>query len=838
MMKSNLLRNGLLMGPFMAVFICACSDDPPRFGASSDDGGTMNEPTSSDTANAGVTDGSDPAGPDAAGAATLRSPPGSTGMTPADTVLPGSPADAAATEPATCGDGVVQAEEECDDGTDNDDSVPGACRRNCARAACGDGVVDLVLGEVCDDGATNSDTQPDACRTDCTPANCGDGVIDPAVGETCDEGGANSDTAASACRTDCTTARCGDGVTDLNEACDEGLDNSDTTPGGCSTGCRRASCGNDVVDPEEVCDDGAGNSDTLPNTCRTTCRRPACGDGVRDEQEACDEGTANSDTQPDACRTDCSLARCGDGVTDPSLAEECDGQADCTSDCMRVVMTDSGGGTDSDGTDSDGTDSDDGTDSEDPNPPATVDPPVDGDPDVTTPEPCPAGEIRCGDDQTCIDPHTHTQFCGASGSCGGAAAGSTCANDETCVDGECKEPCPTDASPNRECSAECPCGARQGTCTDDAECEQGLVCSAAAGAKFGLSGSRCIPASCDNDKRDAGETSVDCGGTCGCRASIEFVALNGLPDDADGAWIEGMSGDGQVLVGNVVRSRSNYPAVFDASGAAFELENWDTMGVVFAASEDGSTVAGATYCADPPSCTSVTARPARWVNRGEPEMLHDAGTARAVSESGAVIAGETYLSTGAAFFRFSGSPGGGNDSLDWVEDMSGDGSTIVGRDADTGNGGIWVQNSGLVSLTAPSSWSAWSFSAVNRNGTVAVGTARTTNPDRSSMLIWRSTSGLSTLPVLSGAEYHNAGDVSADGALVVGSSQTGVLSQAILWDQAGGTRTVLAELAARGVELPSDISLNSADFVSSNGKIIVGRQSFDGDTGFWRVVLE
>jgi cysteine-rich repeat protein len=49
---------------------------------------------------------------------------------------------------------------------------------------CGDGVLDA--DELCDDGAENSDSAPGACRTDCFPARCGDGVVDPC--ETCDDG--------------------------------------------------------------------------------------------------------------------------------------------------------------------------------------------------------------------------------------------------------------------------------------------------------------------------------------------------------------------------------------------------------------------------------------------------------------------------------------------------------------------------------------------------------------------------------------------------------------------------------------------------------------------------
>lgn len=49
---------------------------------------------------------------------------------------------------------------------------------------CGDGSLDP--SEECDNGVNNSDTTPDACRTDCTLPSCGDSVTD--TGEQCDDG--------------------------------------------------------------------------------------------------------------------------------------------------------------------------------------------------------------------------------------------------------------------------------------------------------------------------------------------------------------------------------------------------------------------------------------------------------------------------------------------------------------------------------------------------------------------------------------------------------------------------------------------------------------------------
>ncbi len=75
-------------------------------------------------------------------------------------------------EPATpeapaprCGDGVVDVDEECDDGDANDAAAPDACRATCLLPGCGDGVVDADEG--CDDGGwTGGDGCDGACAVE------------------------------------------------------------------------------------------------------------------------------------------------------------------------------------------------------------------------------------------------------------------------------------------------------------------------------------------------------------------------------------------------------------------------------------------------------------------------------------------------------------------------------------------------------------------------------------------------------------------------------------------------------------------------------------------------
>jgi MYXO-CTERM domain-containing protein len=96
-----------------------------------------------------------------------------------------------------CGNGRVDPQEECDNGSANHDTQPGACRTTCVRAKCGDQIVDP--GEECDNGSANSDTVPNACRTTCLKAKCGDQVVD--TGEECDDGANNGNPGA--CQQDC-----------------------------------------------------------------------------------------------------------------------------------------------------------------------------------------------------------------------------------------------------------------------------------------------------------------------------------------------------------------------------------------------------------------------------------------------------------------------------------------------------------------------------------------------------------------------------------------------------------------------------------------------------------
>lgn len=106
------------------------------------------------------------------------------------------------TGPASfCGDGAIDADEECDDGND----IPSdSCTDTCKHATCGDGAVFAGV-EPCDDG---NDDNTDDCLAGCVLPSCGDGHV-WAEHEECDD--ANDDE-HDGCESSCVTHALWSGV--------------------------------------------------------------------------------------------------------------------------------------------------------------------------------------------------------------------------------------------------------------------------------------------------------------------------------------------------------------------------------------------------------------------------------------------------------------------------------------------------------------------------------------------------------------------------------------------------------------------------------------------------
>jgi cysteine-rich repeat protein len=134
-----------------------------------------------------------------------------------------------------CGDKVVSADEECDDGDlDPNNGCTPDCEWTCKNNAdCGGGDECSSSGtckpdHTCSVQAVADETLCDNgdgwCKNGtCVPYKCGDGIVDKNLGEDCDDGDQNG-TDESECSLQCTVTRCGNGIIEGDEQCDDGND--------------------------------------------------------------------------------------------------------------------------------------------------------------------------------------------------------------------------------------------------------------------------------------------------------------------------------------------------------------------------------------------------------------------------------------------------------------------------------------------------------------------------------------------------------------------------------------------------------------------------------------
>ncbi len=246
------IQSGALIGVIAIIgATTGCGDD--GVGSTSDtetETGTSEGPS---TTTSGTSTGTPdttmgPGGSDSEAMTGTTEEPGTSTTTEGETTGVPTTTESSATsgttgEPAVCGDGVVEGDEVCDDGNDDDTDD---CLSSCEAASCGDGIV-WTDNEECDDG---NDDDTDECPASCMAPVCGDGYV-WADNEECDGGGE-----VDVCDDDCTAVECGD--MNVNEAagetCDDG--NDDNTDD-CVDSCVAATCGDGYVWADnEQCDDG------------------------------------------------------------------------------------------------------------------------------------------------------------------------------------------------------------------------------------------------------------------------------------------------------------------------------------------------------------------------------------------------------------------------------------------------------------------------------------------------------------------------------------------------------------------------------------------------------
>jgi len=162
----------------------------------------------------------------------------------------GGDAGAGGGPPAACGDGVVDADEACDDGgTLAGDGCAPQCQLDEGFECTGE---PSVCSPICADGLVKS------------PESCDDGGVQ--VGDGCDdacevEDGYQCYGQPSEC------SFCGDGVVSGHEECEDG---NLTTGDGCDPTCLfEHTCQNAIIEPSEQCDDG---NTTTGDGCSNVCQ--------------------------------------------------------------------------------------------------------------------------------------------------------------------------------------------------------------------------------------------------------------------------------------------------------------------------------------------------------------------------------------------------------------------------------------------------------------------------------------------------------------------------------------------------------------------------------------
>lgn len=233
--------------------------------------------------------------------------------------------------PPTCGNGVLDELEECDDGNEVEtDGCKSDCTFTCSEDSDCDDLNICNGAETCnlsdhtcapgppaEDGTRCGEAM--ACADGvCTPVSCGDGMLQE--GEECDDGDNydEKDGCTTRCTFSCVT---GDDSRDCSEECNPSSvcdDETHTcTPGDplpdgtiCNLGqgycldgvCVDSVCGNEEQEPNEECDLGAQNG-VQGSGCSASCTLGFCGDGVIEGNEQCDDGnTDNADSCDAKCR--------------------------------------------------------------------------------------------------------------------------------------------------------------------------------------------------------------------------------------------------------------------------------------------------------------------------------------------------------------------------------------------------------------------------------------------------------------------------------------------------------------------------------------------------------
>jgi probable HAF family extracellular repeat protein len=319
------------------------------------------------------------------------------------------------------------------------------------------------------------------------------------------------------------------------------------------------------------------------------------------------------------------------------------------------------------------------------------------------------------------------------------------------------------------------------------------------------------------------------------------ITFMGLGPSALGA--RDVSGDGSVVVGDGFRTNGpeHVSAAYRWTSATGAVNLGDLPGVfssvASAVSSDGSVVVGSwSYPIGP---ASLPGQAYRWTSAdGKVPLGHLQGgswtVARGVSGDGEVVVGFGDTATGVAAYRWTEASGLETIGATWANNISRDGSTIVGTtilSAEERQAYRWTQDGGVETLGVLEPGHISAGLGVSADGAFVVGADFDEDISQQAFL-WSESTGMIDLGMVRDASESAAWAVSGDGSVVIGIYD---LTDAFIWTPESGMR-VLIDVLTREYGLAEELEgwrLTAALGISADGRYLVGNGLHNGEGEAW-----
>ncbi len=328
-------------------------------------------------------------------------------------------------------------------------------------------------------------------------------------------------------------------------------------------------------------------------------------------------------------------------------------------------------------------------------------------------------------------------------------------------------------------------------------------------------------------------------------AQPTITGINNLPGRF-GNTATGISADGAAVTGQAYGGTGGTSFRWTRSGGVVNIGGLPggTSGIGTGLSGDGSVVTGWE--------ASGTARAFRWTSGGGFQNIGvlpggTGASANGINGDGTAIVGRSGSPSGTRAFRWTSAgmvnlgtlPGGSAGSSEALA-ISTDGSAIAGVSATPTRDRAfrWTSGGGMENLgVLPGHASSIAF-AISGNGAVVAGVSNPppspSFPLGSTAFRWTSSGGMQGLGILTGFDFSETSGVNGDGSAIVGGCGSNSGGVAFLWTPALGMVDLNTYLPTLGLNL-AGWRLDRAAAISSNGSVITGNGTFNGQDRVWVV---